>query len=190
MQPDHYETPAALASAIRKGDRNAEAALYKQYYAATLYLLERRTGNRDLAQDLCQEAFCVLIERLRTQELEQPEKLAGFLYNVAINVQIADLRKTIRRNTATDSDMMDRIADSRQNQYRQLLRERTGSAVRHLIDSMRNSRDRDLLYGYFIEEKDKDEICRELDLSQRHFDRVLFRAKQRFRDLITGGTNG
>jgi RNA polymerase sigma-70 factor (ECF subfamily) len=190
LQPLPYETPAALASAIHKGDRNAEAVLYKQYYPATLYLLERRTGNKDLAQDLCHEAFCVLIERLRAQTLEQPEKLAGFLYNIAINVQIADLRKTIRRNTAPNSDLMDRVADNRQNQYRELLRERTGKAVRSLIDSMRNSRDRRLLYGYFIEEKDKEEICQELDLSQRHFDRVLFRAKQRFKDLITGGSNG
>jgi len=182
-----YETPALIASAISKGDRNAEAVLYKQYYSATLYLLERRTGNKDLAQDLCQEAFCVLIERLRAQALEQPEKLAGFLYNIAINVQIADLRKTIRRNTATNSDLMDTIADSRQNQYRQLLKERTGSAVRKLSASMSNSRDRKLLYGYFIQEKDKEEICKQLDLSQRHFDRVLFRAKQRFRQLITGG---
>lgn len=187
--PGQYETPALLASAISRGDRNAEAVLYKQYYPATLYLLERRTGNKDLAQDLCQEAFCVLIERLRAQALEQPEKLAGYLYHIAINVQIADLRKTLRRNTATNSDLMDTIADSRQNQLRQLLRERTASAVRTLIDAMDNSRDRKLLYGYFIQEKDKEEICKELDLSHRHFDRVLFRAKQRFKELITSGMN-
>jgi RNA polymerase sigma factor (sigma-70 family) len=181
-----YETPALIASAISKGDRNAEVVLYKQYYSGTLYLLERRTADKELAQDLCHEAFCVLIERLRAQPLDQPEKLVGFLYNIAINIHIANQRKTTRRNTVADSELMDTIADNRQSQYRELLRERTGRAVRSLIQSMSNSRDRKVLYGYFIQEKEKEEICKELDLSQRHFDRVLFRAKQRFKELISG----
>jgi RNA polymerase sigma-70 factor (ECF subfamily) len=163
--------------------------LYRKYYATTLYLLERRTGNKQLAEDLCHEAFCVLLERLRTRPLDEPDKLAVFLYNVAINVQIADARKSARRNTVADSELVDTIVDSGQNQYRQLLKERTGRAVRSLIRSMSNRRDRLLLYGYFIQEKDKEEICKELDLSQRHFDRVLFRAKQRFKQLITGGAD-
>ncbi len=187
MSTGPYETPALIASAISKGDRNAEAVLYRKYYAATLYLLERRSGNSDLAQDLCQEAFCVLIERLRTRPLDDPEKVAFFLYNIAINLHIADVRKSVRRNTVADSDLMDTLVDSRQNQYRQLLKERAGNAVRTLIQSMNNSRDRKVLYGYFIQEKEKEEICQELDLSQRHFDRVLFRAKQRFKELVTGG---
>lgn len=186
MSADPYETPALIASAISQGDRNAEVVLYKKYYSGTLYLLERKTADKELAQDLCQEAFCVLIERLRARPLEQPEKLVGFLYNIAINIHIADLRKTVRRNTVADSELMETIADNRQNQYRQLLREHTAKAVRNMILSMGNSRDRKVLYGYFIQEKEKEEICKELDLSQRHFDRVLFRAKQRFKELITG----
>jgi RNA polymerase sigma-70 factor (ECF subfamily) len=161
--------------------------LYRKYYAATLYLLERKSGNPDLAQDLCQEAFIVLLERLRTRPLDDPEKLAVFLYNIAINLHIADVRKSVRRNTVTDSDLMDTLTDGRQSQYRQLLKERAGRAVRSLIQSMSNSRDRKILYGYFIQEKEKEEICQELELSQRHFDRVLFRAKERFKELITGG---
>jgi RNA polymerase sigma-70 factor (ECF subfamily) len=161
--------------------------LYRKYYSATLYLLERRTGNPDLAQDLCQEAFVVLIERLRARPLDEPEKMAAFLYNTAINLHIADVRKSVRRNTVTDSSLMESVIDNRQNQYRQLLRERAASAVRSLIESMSNSRDRKVLYGYFIQQKEKEEICQELDLSLRHFDRVLFRAKQRFKELIVGG---
>lgn len=186
LSTNPYETPALIASAISSGDRKAEAVLYRKYYAGTLYLLERKSGDRELAQDLCQEAFVVLIERLRTRPLDEPGKLAAFLHNIAINLHIADIRKTTRRNTFTDADLMDKIVDGRQNQYRQLIKERAGNAVRHLIQSMSNARDRKVLHSYFIQEKEKDEICRELDLSQRHFDRVLFRAKERFRELIVG----
>jgi RNA polymerase sigma-70 factor, ECF subfamily len=179
-----YETPAALATAISRGDKKAEAALYSRYYRTTLFILERKTGDTEFAQDLCQEAFCVTLERLRSQPLSDPDKLPAFLYSTAVNLYIAEVRKADRRKTFTDQALLDGVADATQNQYRALLRERSGEAVRRLIDAMDNSRDRKLLYQYYIEEKDKAQVCADLGLTHRHFDKVLFRAKQRFKELL------
>jgi RNA polymerase sigma-70 factor (ECF subfamily) len=179
-----YETPALLVTAIGRGDRNAEAALYSRYYRPTLFIMERKTGDPELAQDLCQEAFCITIERLRHQPLTDPDKLPAFLHSTALNLYIAEIRKADRRKTFTDQALLDGVADSTQNQYRALLRERSGEAVRRLIAAMDNSRDRMLLYQYYIEEKDKTQVCADLGLTQRHFDKVLFRAKQRFKELL------
>jgi len=179
-----YETPAALATAISRGDKKAEAALYLRYYRTTLFILERKTGDPELAQDLCQEAFCITLERLRNQPLAEPEKLSAFLHSTAVNLYIAEVRKADRRKTFTNQALLDGVADGTQNQYRALLRERSGEAVRRLIDAMDNSRDRSLLYQYYIEEKDKAQVCADLGLTHRHFDKVLFRAKQRFKELL------
>lgn len=179
-----YETPAQLATAISRGDKRAEAALYERYYRQTLFVLERKTGDPELARDLCQEAFCITIERLRSQPLTDPDKLSAFLHSTALNLYIGELRKADRRKTFNDQALLDLVIDSTQNQYRALLRERSGEAVRRLIEAMDNSRDRALLYQYYIEEKDKTQICAELGLSHRHFDKVLFRAKQRFKELL------
>jgi RNA polymerase sigma factor (sigma-70 family) len=179
-----YETPALIATAISQGDKTAEAVLFEKYYKPTLYILERKTRDPELAQDLCQEAFCIVLERLRNRPLDEPEKLAAFLHSVAINLQIADIRKAQRQKTTTDQALAERAADVTQNQFRILLKERTAAAVRTLIASMDNVRDRKLLYGFYIEERDKAEICDELDLSLRHFDKVLYRAKERFRELV------
>lgn len=187
MDKPLYETPAALAAAIAQGDRLAEAALFERYYQQTLFILERKTGDSELAQDLCQEALCIMIERLRTQPLAEPHKLAGFLYHIAVNLHIADVRKSQRRKTQPNMDLISRVRDPGQNQLTVLLKQRASAAVRQLIASMDNARDRKLLYGFYIEEKDKDDLCAELDLSQRHFDKVLFRAKQRFKELVLGG---
>jgi RNA polymerase sigma factor (sigma-70 family) len=181
-----YETPAQLAAAIFQGDKQAETLLFERYYKPTLYILERKTSDPEQAQDLCQEALCVMIERLRAQPLEQPDKLAGFLYSIAINLQIAEVRKSSRRKTQADLELIARVSDPSQNQLRTLCQQRSGSAVRVLIAAMDNPRDRRLLQGFYIEERDKDELCAELDLSQRHFDKVLFRAKQRFKELVLG----
>lgn len=183
------ETPAHIATAISQGDKNAEAVLYRKYYKATLFIVERKSGDRELAQDLCQEAFCIALERLRSRPLDDPDKLPAFLHSIAINLHIAEIRKAGRRKTFTDQALLDTVADATQNQYRTLLRERQSGAVRRVIAGMDNSRDRKLLYAFYILEKDKAEICAELDLSLRHFDKVLFRAKQRFRDLVTSASS-
>ncbi|MES2624670.1 MAG: sigma-70 family RNA polymerase sigma factor [Pseudomonadota bacterium] len=188
MLTNSYETPALIATAISKGDKKAEEVLFKKYYKPTLYILERKTGDAELAQDLCQEAFCIMLERLRSRPLDEPDKLAGFLHTIAINLHIGEIRKSSRRKTFTNQAVLDVVADASQNQYRILQKERVAKAVRQLVESMDNTRDRKLLYGFFIQEKDKAEICDELDLSLRHFDKVLFRAKQRFRELLTEDT--
>jgi RNA polymerase sigma-70 factor (ECF subfamily) len=179
-----YETPAQLVTAIGRGERAAEAVLYQRYYRQTLYILERKTADPELAQDLCQEAFCITIERLRIQPLSDPDKLSAFLHSTALNLYIGELRKADRRKTFTDQALLDAVADTTQNQYRALLRERSGEAVRRLIDALDNTRDRALLFQFYIEEKDKAQVCADLGLSHRHFDKVLFRAKQRFKELL------
>src|SRR5690606_18889523 len=151
-----------LATAISRGDKQAEAVFFARYYAKALYILERKTGDPELAQDLCQEAFCITLERLRQQVLAEPEKLAAFLHSTAINLYIAELRRAYRVKTFTKQALLDGVNDGTQNQFRQLLRERSGEAVRRLIESLDNSRDRKLLFQYYIEEKDKDEVCAEL----------------------------
>lgn len=188
MAVSNYETAAQLATAIYQGDRKAETLLVERYYKPTLFILERKSGDPELARDLCQEALCIMLERLRSQPLDEPEKLSGFLHSIAINLHIADVRKAARRKTHNDHELMQRVSDPSQNQLRQLLRERASTAVRTMIAAMDNVRDRKLLHGYYIEERDKIDLCAELDLTERHFDRVLFRARQRFKDLMMGGS--
>ena len=45
-------------------------------------------------------------------------------------------------------------------------------------------RDRDLLIRFYVYDQDKQEICRALGLDSLHFNRVLFRAKARFRKIL------
>jgi RNA polymerase sigma factor (sigma-70 family) len=180
-----YETSALIAAAISRGDKNAEIVLFKKYYPAVLYIMEKKTGDPELAQDLCQEAFCILLERLRTRPLDEPEKLAAFLHTIASNLHIAEIRKSDRRKTFNNQELVNTVKDVSQNQYRTLVKERAGKAVRLLLETMDNPRDKKLLYSFYIEEKEKAEVCAELDLSLRHFDKVLYRAKQRFKSLLT-----
>ena len=44
-------------------------------------------------------------------------------------------------------------------------------------------RDREILRRFYIDEEDKDSVCRQLGIEPEHFHRVVFRARERFRGL-------
>jgi RNA polymerase sigma-70 factor (ECF subfamily) len=173
-----------LVQRIKLGDGDAEAELWRRYSRGLLFLLRRRTGNPDLAEDLRQEVFRIAIERLRDRPLEDPEKLAAFLRGIAANLVAGDYRKNARRNTTADSDAIDRVADEGTNPAELVSRQEIRELVKRLIDELPMARDREILTQFYVRDVDKDEICTELDIDSVHFNRVLFRAKQRLRELI------
>lgn len=184
------ETPEGLVSAIGKGNSHAETVLLEKYYRKVLFILRKRTGNEEQARDLCQEAFRVVLERLRREPLDEPGKLPSYLLNTAINLHIGEIRKSERRKTHADSDYLDAVADEESSHFDMLARERARRAVRGLLEELDNERDRRILYLYYIDEMDKEEVCTELDLSHRHFDKVISRARKRFKDLLDSGRSG
>lgn len=184
-----FETSEAIVAGIVEGNRLAEKAMVEKYGKPLIFILERRTNNRESAKDLVQDTFLVVLQKLRSEPLQDPSKLGAYLQRTAINLHIGEVRKYIRRNTTADSELLETIAESEGDQHRRLVEERAKIAVRKLISELHNKRDRIILTLYYIEEDDKEVICRELDLSIRHFDRVISRARSRFRELIDSRTD-
>jgi len=180
----NQDSAEEIATAISRGDSQAEALLVERYYRIVLYILKKRVQDENQARDLCQETFRITLERLRAEPLAEPDKLPAFLHSVAIKLCIADGRKAARRQTYTDSDFIEQFADQNSDQFTQLDRERAAAAVRALLDELENERDQRILKRYYIDELDKQIICDELSLSHRHFDKVISRARTRFKELI------
>jgi RNA polymerase sigma-70 factor (ECF subfamily) len=182
-QPER-EIAALLVRQIGQGVRAAEEALVKRYGAGLLYLLKRRTRDPHLALDIRQDTLRVVIEKLRGGPIAQPEQLAAYLRGVALNLCTAQRRKDFRRATTTDSEAIEAAADERAGPADHLSGEQVKRAVRQLLDELPTPRDRDILTRVYLLEQDKDAVCAALDIDSVHFNRVLFRAKQRFRELI------
>lgn len=185
-QEDQQEAriSADLAQRIGAGDRAAEAQLVERYERGVLYLLKRRTRNTDLALDLRQETFRIAIEKLRAKEIAELERVGAFLRGIAVNLAIADARKTVRRATKPDTDAVELVADPDGGPADAVASEQTCATVRALLDELSVPRDRDILIRFYIEDEDKDSICAAFGVDSAHFNRVLFRAKQRFRELL------
>ena len=177
--------PEVLVDRIRSGDSTAEAQLVAQYSRAIRTMLEVRTGGDvQHAEDLHQETFLIVLQRLRTRGLEEPGRLAAYLHKTASNLLIADFRKDARRRTHADSQALEHRVDPHADQLRELIRTESDDAVRQLIQELRSPRDRELMYRFYILQQEKPMICKAMGLSVEHFDRVISRARSRFRALI------
>ena len=65
-------------------------------------------------------------------------------------------------------------------------RARTPRSSARSSASWRNERDREILLRFYIAEEDKDRIAADYGLSSLQFNRVLHRARQRYKELLTG----
>jgi DNA-directed RNA polymerase specialized sigma24 family protein len=53
-----------------------------------------------------------------------------------------------------------------------------------MLDDLPTARDRDVLIRFYLNDESKEDICAALGLSDEHFNRVIFRARNRFRALL------
>jgi len=153
-------------------------------------ILDRHTNGRPEAEDLFQDTFRLGLEKLRRGELREPAKLPGFLAQIARSLAIENYRKIIRRKTEADSDaVLDAVA-SGESPLGGLLAREKAALVRRVLHDLANERDRQILLRFYIAEEDKDRISADYGLSSLQFNRVLHRARQRYKELLTERLGG
>jgi len=173
-----------LVHRIVSGEPAAEAELVQRFSRALSFLLRRLTRDEAAAEDLYQETFRLVIEKVRNGELREPERLPGFVSSMARNLFLGSARRGSRRQQwHGDAEATETAPDPAPGQLASLLAKERAAAVRGVLAELRNDRDREILSRHYISGEDKEDICRGLELSDLHFNRVLFRARQRFKEL-------
>lgn len=175
--------PEELVAGIRSGDRKAEDRLFEVYGRGIAILLDRQTNGRPEAEDLLQDTFRLVLEKLRSGELREPSRLPGFIAQIARSLAIEHYRKASRRKTEADSDALAEIAASGSGPLSDLLTRERADLVRQVIQELGTSRDRDILLRFYIAEEDKERISADFGLSSLQFNRVLHRARERYREI-------
>lgn len=185
---DPPESSALMADLVRRiiaGDGAAEAELVQRFSRALSFLLQRLTRDAAAAEDLYQETFRLVIEKVRRGELRAPERLPGFVSSMARNLFLGSARRGGRRERwHAGPGTADSAPDPAPGQLAGLLAKERAAIVRRVLAELKNDRDREILSRYYIADQDKEVICRDLALSDLHFNRVLFRAKQRYKELF------
>jgi RNA polymerase sigma-70 factor (ECF subfamily) len=146
--------------------------------------LTRVTRNADLAADMLQDAIVTALRKLRTGEIEHRSQLDGYVYRVALN----HLRNHRRKDKSGVSDpesamgLVDTAAEGRPT--RSIQSEQWAGMVTRLMSELSSPRDREVLVRFYLEEEEREALCQSLGLTDLQFNRVIFRARTRFRELL------
>lgn len=183
LTTDNPSTADAEALADALGAQSAVAL--QELRKGVLMLLNKELRDSALAEDLCNETFRVVIERLREQPLRDPSRLSFYLAMTARNLAIANRQKMKRRRTDTGNQRaIDNLSDPDDDPSAILERQTRAAAVRKVLEEIRPIRDREILVRVYLHDQDREEVCRALGIDESHFKRVIYNARERFRNLM------
>ncbi len=98
-------------ASIRAGDASAWDTLVSRYQSRLYTLCYRMTGHRELAADVCQDAFLKIIQGL--DSYDGRAQLATWMTRITINACLSRLRsEKLRRHTSLDLELTGSSADS------------------------------------------------------------------------------
>lgn len=176
--------PADLVRRILAGDKSAEDELVERYANGVRFAIGQSAQDRSAVEDLYQETFCVVLQKIRRGEVREPERLSGFIVSVARNLMIDYFRRTSRKRAREEDADTASVRSPEPSQLDRLLQDQRKVLAHRVLASMPSHRDRTVLSRFYIADDDKDRICEDLGLSSHHFNQVLCRARERFRKLL------
>ena len=176
MLAPHADLPAPVADPV-----SHLTAVYRDFPGLRALIL-RRVRDPEVAADILQDAAVTTLEKLRNGEIAHPENLGGYLYRVALNHLRNHRRKD--RSALSSSDALEELPAELDSDWEKIRGRQWASAARRMLEEMPVARDREVLVRFYLDDEDREKICQELQLSEEHFNRVIFRARNRFRELI------
>lgn len=175
--PPKSDVPAPVADPV-----SHLTSVYRDYPGLRALIL-RRVRDPEVAADILQDAAVTTLEKLRNGEIAHPENVGGYLYRVALN-HLRNHRRKDRSGLSSSDPLGELPGRDDDPDWDRVGRPQWAAAARRILDELPALRDRELLLRFYLNDEDKAQICRELKLSEEHFNRVIFRARNRFREVL------
>ena len=165
----------------RLRDRDFQTEQHFVAYFGKLLLIKLRSRLRSspAVEDIRQETFVRVMKTLRADAgIRNPERLGAFVNSVCNNV-LQEFYRSSARAAPLDENAED-PTDQTIDLDGMLMTKQTREQVRQILARL-PEKDRQLLRAIFLEERDKNEVCRELGVNRDYLRVLLHRAKQNFR---------
>ncbi len=165
-------------------DRAAIEGLIVKHYSGLRLLIQRRVGNAEVAADILNQAACTAWEKWQSGQVRRPEEIGGYIFQVAMNL-LRNRRRSVaeRADRRVDSEVLGRLPGEADATDR-WLEKKIAARVKRMLQELSSPRDREILVRFYLQEEEKDAICRDLGLAADQFDKVLHRARARLKDLL------
>jgi RNA polymerase sigma-70 factor, ECF subfamily len=151
------------------------------YFSELIQLkLRSRLQSAQAIEDVRQETFVRVFSLLRGPSgMRQPERLGAFVNSTCNNVLLEHYRSTARHAPMEDGETLE-IPDSAMDAVNIIAHKQMEKRVREILEEL-PERDRRVLKEIFIEERDKDDVCKDFGVDRDYLRVLLHRAKQNFR---------
>ncbi len=173
---------AAYLGRLRDRDPRTEQHFVAYFSALIQIKLRSKLPSREAIDDARQETFTRLFVALRQDKIARPECLGSYVNSTCNHVLMEQYRAGGRETPLDDGETPKELAapgvsiltilESKQ------LKERVEEILKKLPE-----RDRRLLREVFLEERDKDDVCRDFGVDREYLRVLLLRAKEKFKKL-------
>ena len=185
---EFFTFDGAYVERLRKGDPSTEQHFVAYFEQLLRIKLRSRTLTSDKVEDLRQETFIRVIAALHKEGgVRQPERFGAFVNSICNNVLLEHWRAIARDRPV--EDILVEIPDKILDLEGMLVTKESAGQVRRILDGM-PKRDRELLRAIFLDEKEKDSVCRELGVDREYLRVLVYRAKDKFKILYEKGQMG
>lgn len=166
---------------LRSGDPCTQAHFFAYFSQLMQLKLRSRLRATHEIEDVKQETFTRFFIALREGKIRQPDRLGPFVNSMCANVLREQYRGHDPKVTPIDDDAgSNEIPDPVTDVEGFVLSKQLQEKVREILDQM-PERDRRILRAIFLEEGDKDEICREFGVDRDYLRVLVHRAKLAFK---------
>jgi RNA polymerase sigma-70 factor, ECF subfamily len=173
---------ASYVEKLKNGDAWTEAHFVSYFTELINLKLRSRLKSRESIEDVRQETFIRVISALRSRDgIRQPERLGAYVNSVCNNVLLEHYRSG-KRVDPMDEQTENTATSPEPSALSQLLSKDSERLVRQILMDL-PKRDLALLRGVLLEERDKEDVCRELGVDREYLRVLLHRAKGAFKNI-------
>ena len=166
-------------SRLRSGDFRTQEH-FSAYFSALIKIkLGSRLKSPEAVEDVRQETFARFFIALRDGKIHQPDRVGSFVNSICNNVLLEHYRSATR-NTPLDDEEEKNFPALNVDLLGALSAKEREKKVREILENL-SERDRRLLREVFLEERDKDQVCRDFGVDREYLRVLLHRAKQAFK---------
>jgi len=166
------------------GDSKALEELLARYREELILFLLGYVKNFDDAEDIMMDAFVVIISR--KNRFDAKSSFKTWLYGVARNLAKVHLRKTLLYGVSLNEED-ESVAPDNDTQDSIVLQEKK-QKIYDALDQL-PTQYREVLYMVFFADMNNEEVAKTLRKSEKQVYNMLFRAKQKLKEILSVDTD-
>jgi RNA polymerase sigma-70 factor, ECF subfamily len=174
---------------LRRGDEATERHFVSYFSELISLKLRSRLQSPQAIQDVSQETFARVFTLLRKDGGVRDGERVGSLVNSICNHVLFEHYRSSRRAEPLEDAVSSNLLDTQPDALRQAISQEARATVTEVLDSL-GERDRRVLRSLFVEERDKDDICKDLGIDRQYMRVLVYRAKKAFRERYDLGRFG